>query len=114
MIDILADASQSRFWRQRLFSSHPGEIHTIDRDNCQELPEYLCSVIQRYELRYSVYVAAASEGPMWLTEGGLLLFKFWASEFPTVHDFSGNNPNVLGTLRPVADCKSRQESDKKS
>lgn len=101
LIDVLADASQSRFWRQRIFSSQVGEVLSIDRDTCQSLPARLCHALRRYGLRYSVRIAAASEGPQWLSEDGLVLFKFWATDFPRVHDFSGNNPDVIGSLRLV-------------
>ena len=51
--------------------------------------------LSRYGLKYDVAVVEANEADSWYSEGGLLLFKFRAVDFPELVAFSGNNPDVL-------------------
>jgi hypothetical protein len=99
---LYPDASVSRFWRQRLFASSPGEVIVINKESCQGLPTEITDAIRRYRLSYSVSVVPASAGPRWLTgRTGSVLFKFWATEYPSIQEFSANNPDVVGALRVV-------------
>ncbi len=48
--------------------------------------------MQRFGLRYSATVVDAKEAEPWLSENGCVVFRFWATDFPMVSFFSGNNP----------------------
>ena len=88
------DASQASYWRSRLFDSRAGEVFEISRADLSGLPLDVALAIQRFALRFSVTVANPAEGEPWLSEGGAVVFKFWATDFPGVKSYSGNNPAV--------------------
>ena len=90
----VVDLSQVSAWRLRLFDSKPGEVFEISREDLSGLPSRVAAALRRYRLRYSVTVADVAEGEPWLRENGAVVFKFWATAFPTVKAFSGNNPAV--------------------
>ena len=92
--DLVLDASQSSYWRIRLFESKAGEVFEISRANLSGMPWRVALAIQQFDLRFSVTVAEPAEAESWLSENGAVVFKFWATEFPTVKLFSGNNPRV--------------------
>ena len=89
------DASVNPLWRKRLFESRPGDIFSISKDDTAGLHEEVANAIRRYDLKFSVRIAVATESEPWLSENGMVLFKFWAAEFPTVARFTGNNPDVV-------------------
>jgi len=45
-------------------------------------------------LRVSATVVDAKDAEPWLSENGYVVFKFWATDFPMVNFFSGNNPAI--------------------
>ncbi len=89
------DASTTKYWRKLLFESSPGESYPIDKLHCNDLRENTAAAIAKYDLKYRVGVVDGSETESWISEDGLVVFKFWAQEFPSVKAFSGNNPNVV-------------------
>ena len=56
------------------------------------LAECASDAVQRFRLRYSATVVDAKYAEPWLSENGCVVFKFWATDFPMVSFFSGNNP----------------------
>ena len=88
------DASQASYWRSRLFDSRVGEVFEISRADLSGLPLAVALAIQKFALRFSVTVADPAEAEPWLSEGGAIVFKFWATDFPSVRSYSGNNPAV--------------------
>ncbi len=88
------DASQASYWRSRLFDSRVGEVFEISRADLSGLPLAAALAIQKFALRFSVTVADPAEAEPWLSEGGAIVFKFWATDFPSVRSYSGNNPAV--------------------
>jgi hypothetical protein len=48
--------------------------------------------IRKWELQFSVSIVPPGDAEAWLSENGMVIFKFWATGFPSVHCFSGNNP----------------------
>ncbi|MEH6460690.1 hypothetical protein [Chitinimonas sp. JJ19] len=91
----VVDASLRSYWRAKLFASSRGEIFHIDRNHLIEIDSRTAKAIQKYKLQFSVRVADPSEAEPWLSENGNILFVFWASNFPSVRIFSGNNPDVV-------------------
>lgn len=89
------DASQFSYWRAKLFASAEGEIFHINSDDTTRLFAETARAIRRYKLEYSVRVGKPEEAEDWLTEGGNVPFVFWATEFPSVRLYSGNNPDVI-------------------
>ena len=66
----------------------------ISRVDVSGLPSKVALAIQKFGLRYSVTVANPAEAAPWLSENGAVVFKFWATDFPTISRYSGNNPSV--------------------
>jgi hypothetical protein len=92
--DVMADASQASHWRTRLFDSKPGKVIEISWRDASELSSMVTRAIEKYRLRFSVSTAPAAETGSWLNQNGNVIFKFWATDFPGVIRFSGNNPAV--------------------
>ena len=90
----VVDASQASYWRTRLFDSKPGDVFEISAADCSGLPKRAASAVHKFGLHYSVRVADPAEAQAWLRDNGAVIFKFWATDFPTVTRFSGNNPAV--------------------
>jgi len=91
----IVDLSQNSNWRKRLFDSTPGQIFAISVDDTQGLRRDAASAVRRYKLHFSAQKVASSEGEAWLSEGGNVIFKFWATSYPRTHIYSGNNPLVV-------------------
>jgi hypothetical protein len=90
--DVMIDASQVSYWRSRLFDSKPGEIFEISKRDTSGLPSVVAPAIRKWGLQVSVSIVPPGDAEAWLSENGMVIFKFWASGFPSVHCFSGNNP----------------------
>jgi len=90
--NVMMDASQSGYWRGRLFDATLGDVFEISRRNTSGLPGRVTEAIQKYGLRFSVSTVSSVEAESWLSQDGNVVFKFWATEFPSVTRFSGNNP----------------------
>lgn len=67
----------------------------IDKDHLEDLWPDTAKAIQRLNLRYMVAKVPAESTEPWLSEGGLVIFKFWAVRHPSVKAYSGNNPDVI-------------------
>ena len=89
----IIDASQYSYWRCLLFDSKDHEEFLIDREHVQDFPQRTVDAIRRFNLKYKVKVTDEYVNE-WFSESGLVMFKFWASDFPSVKMFSGNNPDV--------------------
>jgi hypothetical protein len=96
LADVVADVSQSSFWRRRLYSAPAGTAFVVDASHCDGVPAHLVRLTRRRSLQYEVAVAPADEAdPPWLGHGGLTVFRFRAKEFPSVVAYSGNNPDYV-------------------
>ena len=92
--DCAADASQAWYWRTRLFDSRAGEVFELSRAELSGLSRRTALAVQKFGLRISVTVGDAKDAEPWLSENGCVMFKFWATEFPVVMSWSGNNPAI--------------------
>jgi uncharacterized membrane protein len=88
----MIDASQVSYWRSRLFDSKPGEVFEISRRDTSGLPRVVATAIRKLGLHFSVSSVPPGDAEVWLSANGMVVFKFWATDFPSVHRFSGNNP----------------------
>jgi hypothetical protein len=88
------DASQASVWRVRLLDAPPGQVFEISRANLDGLPWQVALAIHRYRLRYSVAVVDESEAPDRMRGDGWAVFKFSATDFPSVSAVSANNPRA--------------------
>ena len=93
--DIVVDVSQISYWRNKLFKLKENEELEINTTNHKDLPEYIVSAITKYKLNYKVSKVSSSEAEPWLSEGGMLIFKFWAVNYPSLCGYSGNNPESI-------------------
>lgn len=91
----ILEACRSRYWRSQLLSASPEQVFCIDSGHLTDLPTATVSAVRRYRLQFSVAQAPASEAASWLSRDGYVLFKFWATDFPSVRCFTGNNPQPL-------------------
>ena len=88
------DATQMSYWRCLLFDSEEGQPIPINKTHMPGLSAQVRAAIEKHALRYLAAKVPAHETEAWLSEGGFVIFKFWAEEFPEVRLFSGNNPDV--------------------
>lgn len=91
----VVDLSQVSYWRQRLFDSEVDRTFPIDRDHLEGVPASLAKAIRARNLRFEVSKVDARDAPSWLSDGGLIIFRFRSVEFPSVVSFTGNNPGVV-------------------
>lgn len=89
------DLSQRSEWRRRLFGAEEGEIFRISADELGERDAKLAAIMRKYRLRFSVCVAEPPLAEAWLGDDGMVVFKFWADDYPELKRFSGNNPDVI-------------------
>jgi hypothetical protein len=94
LADCAIDASQASYWRRRLLDSTPGEVFELSRADLSGLSRSAEFAVQKFGLRISATVVDANDAEPWLSENGCAVFKFWATEFPTVSFFSGNSPAI--------------------
>jgi hypothetical protein len=92
--DVL-DLSQNSHWRKILFDSNPGEVFTIFHGCTQGLSRDAQEAVRRYGLHFSLKKIESSRAETWLSEGGFVVFEFWATAYPGVRVRSGNNPLVV-------------------
>ena len=92
--DCASDATQASYWRRRLLDSTPGEVFELSRADVSGLSRGAAIAVQRFDLRISATVVDARDAEPWLSENGCVVFKFWATDFPTVSFFSGNSPAI--------------------
>ena len=90
----VVDLSQNSYWRKKLFEAKEYEPFDIDKNNLDHLSKNLIKAILEHDLKYQVAKVPSNETESWLSEGDLIIFKFWAKEFPSVKIFSGNNPDI--------------------
>ena len=94
-LEDVADLSQNSNWRKKLFEADENETFYIDKNNLNYLSKYLIQAILKYDLKFKVAKVDGSETDAWLSEDGMIVFKFWASDFPNLKMFSGNNPDFI-------------------
>jgi len=90
----VVDASLVSSWRKKLFDANESEEFSIDSDNCDGLWADTVAALKKYQLSYRVARVPDSEAEVWLSDGGMVVFKFWATKYPSVRIFSGNNPDI--------------------
>lgn len=94
LADCAIDATQAPYWRTRLLDSAPGEVFELSQGNLSGLSRGSALAVQKFGLRISATVVDARDAEPWLSENGCVVFKFWATDFPTVSFFSGNSPAI--------------------
>jgi len=72
----------------------PGEVFEVSRADLSGLSRGAALAVQRFDLRISATVVDSKDAEPWLSEDGCVVFKFWATDFPMVSFFSGNNPAI--------------------
>jgi hypothetical protein len=92
---VLYDVSVNGDWRKKLFNAPRGEIFGVDESCLEGLDETTRAAILEYDLRYNFGVIKPLDCDAWFSEGGLVVFKFWARDFPGVSAFSGNDRNCV-------------------
>ena len=99
-MECAVDACQSSYWRTRLFDSKAGEVFELSRADLSGLQRRATFVIKKFGLRISAAVSDTDtdtdtdDVEPWLSENGAVIFKFWATDFPMVSFYSGNNPAI--------------------
>jgi len=94
LADCAIDVTQASYWRRRLLDSTPGEVFELSRADLSGLSRSAARAVQKFGLRVSATVVDARDAEPWLSENGCVVFKFWATDFPTVSFFSGNSPAI--------------------
>jgi hypothetical protein len=94
LAECAIDASQSACWRTCLFDSKAGAVFELSPANLAGLSEHAAAAIQKLGLRFSVTVSDSEGADSWLRQNEAVVFKFWATDFPEVSFYSGNNPAI--------------------
>ena len=87
IFDIVADVSQSEYWRSLLFSGGYNELHLISANTMGDIPDYNKKALADDNLQF--YVSKVLECPEEFDEGAVI-FKFEPVEFPEIERYSGN------------------------
>lgn len=82
-------------WRQQLLLGQFNEPYVLDALHTAELPAELSKSIRDHRLQFEIAKVPACEAESWLSEGGMMIFRYRSREFPSVVAYSGNNPEVL-------------------
>ena len=90
--DVAMEISIAREWRRKIFKLKENDVLEISFDNPLHLPDYIREDMVANKLTF--YVKIVKDCPEEFDEG-LVIFKFWAKEFPEICSYSGNNPDVL-------------------
>lgn len=85
------EVSISSEWRRKIFQLKKGEFLTISYKQPNELPLYVRDEIVLHRLTYCVEIPSSCPEKF---DEGLIVFKFWAKEYPDIVRYSGNNPNI--------------------
>ena len=91
----IVDCSLNSQWRKKLFESAPSQVFAISAEDTGGLPKKAAAAVIRYKLHFSAQRVESSEAESWLSEGGNVIFKFWATAYPTLRVYSGNNPAAI-------------------
>jgi len=87
IFEVVADISQSNYWRQVLLVGDYEQKFMIGENSKYSIPTCLEDVIRKNNLQY--YVSKVLKCPEEFDEGAVI-FKFEAVEFPEIVRFSGN------------------------
>ncbi len=90
--DVAMEISIMSEWRRKIFKMKEKEVLEIGYENPLQLPFYIRDEVVKNKLTF--YVKIVKDCPEKFDEG-LIIFKFWAKEFPEICSYSGNNPDVL-------------------
>ena len=91
--DVFYDLSLDSSWRKRLFEANFHQAFPIDAGHLDDVPGRIAEPIKKFNLRFLAAKVPPQETESWLSDGGMIVFKFWAQEYPSVSRFSGNNPD---------------------
>lgn len=90
--DVAMEISIMSEWRSKIFRIKENDFLEISYKNPLKLPDYVRDDIVANKLIF--YVKVVKDCPEEFDEG-LIIFKFWAKEYPEVCSYSGNNPDVI-------------------
>lgn len=97
LIEVVYAVSVSSIWRKMMFQSVRGKRHYINKINSNRIDKPLKSIINRYNLRYSVSIIPYEEAVReWDDLGSSqAYFKFESVEFPNLVDYSADRKSVV-------------------
>lgn len=90
--DVAMEISIMSEWRRKIFKMKEKEVLEISYENPLQLPDYIKDEVVINKVTF--YVKIVKDCPEKFDEG-LIIFKFWAKEYPEICSYSGNNPDVL-------------------
>ncbi|MBR4086034.1 MAG: hypothetical protein IKK33_17305 [Lachnospiraceae bacterium] len=90
--DVAMEISIAREWRRKIFRLKENDVLEISFENPLHLPD--CVREDMVVNKLTFYVKIVKDCPEEFDEG-LIIFKFWAKEYPEICSYSGNNPDVL-------------------
>jgi hypothetical protein len=91
------DASQDSGWRRRLFAAPLHQPFPIDAGHTDGLPAAATRGVRRYGLSYTVCRVAQAQTPFAEPDWeGCVFFRFQASRYPDIVNFTANNLRSCG------------------
>jgi len=89
--DVAMEISIMSEWRYKIFRMND-KILEISYKTPSQLPLYIKDEVVSNKLTF--FVQVVNDCPVNFDEG-LIIFKFWAKDYPDVCCYSGNNPDVI-------------------
>lgn len=86
---VASEVSLSPQWKEDIFSLKEGAVLEISFRTPEKLPESIREKMIKYRLTF--FVKTVSECPS-DTEEEIIVFKFWAMEYPEICMYSGSDP----------------------
>jgi hypothetical protein len=91
LYEQIVDLNLDSYWRTLLLDSNVNQVFTINKKATANLSQELKDAVLRYDLEFCAAKVPEEEALGWLSEGGMVIFKFWAKEFPEVNVLSANS-----------------------
>ena len=99
LIDTLCEVSQSGFWRPRIVEAG-GNFLAVNSESANGLPLWLVRYLHRWHLKYQVRVVPHAQTKGWQGYEELIMFEVSSERYPTIREWSANNPETIYLERP--------------
>ena len=92
--DLVYSISTDNEWHAKLFQSNIGEAHPTASAHVHWSSADLGASLRRHKIEFFASRAEPNDAEAWLSDGGMVIFKFWADGQPDLYACSGNNSEI--------------------
>ena len=90
--DVALEISIDKYWRKKLFELENEDFLEISYEWPKTIPKYVKDIVVDNKL--SICVKKSNDCKETFDEG-LIVFEFWAKEYPEIRCYTGNNLSVI-------------------